>query len=275
MEYRISYPTVSNMGDLLNKDMLEAVFGINVKKASTNNCNMVAIGSHLNSLLNSPGLKISPKQKIIRRFKKVYVWGTGFINYSSFDAPFSFHNVEILSLRGKLTLSRVEKILGRSLDIPLGDGGLLASKWIGYGQEKKHRVGIIPHYKEKDSPLLREMLDFYDDSFLVDLGKEPIDVVREIASCEVVLSSSLHGLIIADSFHIPNAHILLYPFGEKMLGDGYKFSDYYSAFDLLDKPVDCSDRRKWPLVTDIIDSYAVDRSRVELAKSQIYEVFPR
>lgn len=31
MEYRINYPLIPNMGDLLNKDMLESLFQIEVQ----------------------------------------------------------------------------------------------------------------------------------------------------------------------------------------------------------------------------------------------------
>lgn len=34
MEYRIYYPQIPNMGDLLNKDMLESLFQIKVQRVS-------------------------------------------------------------------------------------------------------------------------------------------------------------------------------------------------------------------------------------------------
>ena len=43
----------------------------------------------------------------------------------------------------------------------------------------------------------------------------------------MVLSSSLHGLVAADSFGVPNRHIVL---SHKPKGDGFKFDDYYSAY---------------------------------------------
>ena len=168
-------------------------------------------------------------------------------------------STKILSLRGNLSKNRVERILNENLNIPTGDGGLLVDRWIGENPPKKYRIGIIPHYKEKDSPVVSEMKKSYPDSVIIDLGRKPIEVVREIASCETVLSSSLHGLIVADSFHIPNKHILLYPYGERMLGDGFKFADYYSSYGLKDIPLDMT-TDKIPSIQSIIEDYRIEPS---------------
>lgn len=56
MEYRIYYPQIPNMGDLLNKDMLESLFHNEIQGVSLNQSNMVAIGSSLSSVLKSRAL---------------------------------------------------------------------------------------------------------------------------------------------------------------------------------------------------------------------------
>ena len=277
MEYRIYYPQKPNMGDLLNKDMLESLFQIKVQRVNCNESNLIAIGSSLSHSLYSSKLKVRIKQRIIRLLKNdpFYIWGTGFISYNAHeDKKFRFRNIRVLSLRGNLSKIRVERILGEELRIPTGDGGLLVDRWIGENPPKKYRIGIIPHFKEKDSPIVNEMKKMYSDSVIIDLGKKPIDVVKEIASCETILSSSLHGLIVADSFHIPNKHILLYPYGERMLGDGFKFADYYSSYGLKDTPLDVS-TTNWPTIQSIIDDYCIEPSVVEKKKDEIFSVFPR
>lgn len=277
MEYRIYYPQKPNMGDLLNKDMLESLFQIKVQRVNYNESNLIAIGSSLSLALYSSKLKVRIKQRIIRIFKNdpFYIWGTGFISYNAHeDNKFRFRNIRVLSLRGNLSKNRVERILGKKLSIPTGDGGLLVDRWVGENPPKKYRIGIIPHFKEKDSPIVSEMKKRYSDSVIIDLGNKPIDVVKEIASCETILSSSLHGLIVADSFHIPNKHILLYPYGERMLGDGFKFADYYSSYGLDDNPIDVS-TTNLPTIQSIIDDYCIEPSVVEKKKDEIFAVFPR
>ena len=273
--YKIHFPIIPNMGDLLNKSMLEELFSIQVTQTQTLKSNLSAIGSGL----SGTQWQKNPKQRIkqIAYYpmspKHHYVWGTGFISHNpNTDMPFYFKNMHFCSVRGELTKKRVEKILGRNLDIPTGDGGLLADRWVG-NVNKKYEVGIIPHYKEKDHPLIPKLLDSYPNSTLIDLAGDPKDVVRRIAECEIVLSSSLHGLIISDSYHIPNCHIMLYKYGSRIMGDGYKYKDYYSSYGLEDNPI-ILDSMDWPSVNQIIDGYKIDIKQVDEKKNQIMSVFP-
>lgn len=275
--YKVFYPQIPNMGDLLNKVMLEAVFGIEVKRADIYQSNLTAIGSSMSDNLFSDNKYKAIKQQLYRPFmeREHHIWGTGFLSYlNGHDNQFLFKNVHIHSLRGELTRKRVEVILHKNLDVPLGDGGLLADQWVKPMTEKKYRIGIIPHFREKDHPLISEMLRFYSDSVLVDLEDPPVEVVQKIASCELILSSSLHGLIIADSYHIPNRHMRLYPFGERIAGDGYKFADYYSSFGLEDCSFDATQKR-WPACSDIASGYEISPVDVEKKKKSIYEAFPK
>ena len=282
MEYRICFPQIPNMGDLLNKDMLEPLFHIKIQRVERHDSNISAIGSSLlpalrSRALYSINLKKRIKQGVIKTFNidPLYIWGTGFMNYKTQeDNIIQLRNTKFLSLRGNLSKCRVERVIGKKLNIPTGDGGLLVDRWIGKIPPKKYRIGIIPRYKEEESPIVSEMRNKYSDSVIIDLGKKPIDVVKEIASCETILSSSLHGLIVADSFHIPNKHILLYPYGERMLGDGFKFADYYSSYGLKDNPLDVN-TTNWPTIQSIIEDYCIEPSVVEKKKDEIFSVFPR
>ena len=274
--YKINYPQIANMGDLLNKDMLEELFHVEIKNVQLLRCNMIGIGSGLGQMLFSDNKVRALKQRLYFPFtNELHVWGTGFIRHNQHeDNPFAYKKVVIHSLRGNLTKKRVEKILGKELDVPLGDGGLLAEKWLGYYPDKQYRVGIIPHFKEKDSPFIPELKSFYNDCTVIDLSDKPKDVVKKIAECETVISSSLHGLIVADSFHIPNVHMNLFDANERIIGDGYKFEDYYSSFGLSDNVITIKEH-KWPSAKDIEDSYRLTYDAVELKKKQIYEVFPK
>jgi hypothetical protein len=63
---------------------------------------------------------------------------------------------------------------------------------------------------------------------MIDVFLPPAEVIREILMCDHVLSSSLHGLIVSDAFHIPNRRIVV---SEQVKFD-MKYDDYYSAFGL-------------------------------------------
>lgn len=273
MPYNIAYPDIPNMGDLLNKDMLEDIFNIKVNRARLRTCNLIAIGSTLDHIVYYPKLRNRLKQRLTFMFSdNVHIWGTGFIRgNTSLDSSLVFKHIHIHALRGNLTKMRMEKLMGRKLDVPTGDGGLLAQRWLGYYPEKKYSVGVIPHFKERDNINVRKLLDSYENSTLIDLTETPIDVVKKIGECETVISSSLHGMIVADSFHIPNIHIVL---ANRMFGDGNKYNDYLSAFNIEHTPFDCSDGSV-PDIQFIKDSYKIDSDTVELKKQQLFDCFPK
>jgi len=61
---------------------------------------------------------------------------------------------------------------------------------------------------------------------LIDAGGSVDSVVRQIASCAAITSSSLHGLVLADSFGIPASWFGLEP---ELWGGSFKFQDYESV----------------------------------------------
>ena len=95
-------------------------------------------------------------------------------------------------------------------------------------------------------------------------------MLTQIAQCRCVLSSSLHGLIAADSFHIPNLHIV---FSDRPLGDGYKFDDYYSAYDVQHRPWDLRVNAA-PTIAEIEDGWRIRPEQVEEKKRQMRAAFP-
>lgn len=273
MPYKVVYPKIPNMGDLLNKDMLEDIFNIEVKHSTLHNCNLIAIGSTLDHTQYSTDTKIRIKQKIGCIFcNNVHIWGTGFIRSNpAKDTGFIYKNVFIHATRGELTRKRLEKVLDKKLDVPTGDGGLLAQNWIGNYPDKKYKIGIIPHFKEQDHPAVKKLLESYENSTLIDLKDTPKSVVEKIGECEYIISSSLHGMIVADSFHIPNMHII---FNNKMFGDGNKYNDYLSAFGLTHTPFDCSNG-EIPSLNEIKNNYKISAEQVEIKKQQLFDCFPK
>ena len=273
MSYKIAYPNIPNMGDLLNKYMIEDLFNVKVNQASLKNCNLIAIGSTLDHTMYSTDKKLCAKQKLAYLFNNnVHIWGTGFIRGNpEKDTSFVYKNVSIHALRGEMTKKRIEKVLGKKLDVPTGDGGLLAQWWVGKYPDKEYSLGIIPHFKEQEHPTVKKLLDSYSNTTLIDLKDDPKKVVEKIGKCELIISSSLHGMIVADSFHIPNIHITL---NNGMFGDGNKYNDYLSAFGIKHVPFDCSDGNI-PNLNYIIDNYKVNPKDVDMKKEQLFNCFPK
>ena len=131
-------------------------------------------------------------------------------------------------------------------------------------------IGIVPHICDLSDPACRQLADSYPNSILINVKDEPLAVVKQIAQCRTVLSSSLHGLIVADSFHIPNRHLV---FSDRPLGDGYKFDDYYSAYPVPHLICDIRTDRA-PTIEEIEADYAITPSMVETKKKLMRESFP-
>lgn len=226
---KVCFADIENMGDQLNRLVLGSLFGCTVEHAPPEEADLFGIGSHLSLLA-----KIDPF-----RNRPVAVWGTGFISRLSTTARIPEKGFNCLAVRGEMSRRVMEGKLGKSLDIPTGDPGLLANLLFTEPVPKRHRLGIIPHFRERDEPRFAELARLSDDSVVIDLTGDPLSVICEIASCELVVSSSLHGLVVADSFGVPSLHVKV---TDRVNGDGFKFLDYYSAFGVEHHPYDLNEK---------------------------------
>lgn len=102
----------------------------------------------------------------------------------------------------------------------------------------KFKMGIIPHVVDLQHPVIQEIREKYADEILIiDLAhyERWTDVIDQICSCEKILSSSLHGIIVSDAYQIPNCWIEL---TGNISGGHFKYLDYaVSVGRMFDKPV--------------------------------------
>ncbi len=154
------------------------------------------------------------------------VWGSGFIleNERVLGVPRKVHAV-----RGPLTR---DLLLRQGVDCPevYGDPALLLPKFFNPEVKNLYAVGIIPHYIDKEHPWLRQFV--HDPQVrIIDIESGIENFIREVKSCEVILSSSLHGLICADSYGVPNAWIQL---SGDVVGGDFKFRDYRASIGAVE-----------------------------------------
>jgi hypothetical protein len=271
-----------NFGDQLNVCILERLFNVKAEKHAAESADLIAIGSMLQGLLwTGPDTLRFYFDKYLRR-KPIAVYGSGFIaapgrlmrkiRVNGLPETF-FRRLKPFALRGRVTKARVESICRKTYDdLPLGDPGLLASLLIDRPGPKRYAIGFVPHYVDKTHPRVVELLAQVPHSTLIDVEQDPLRVIEQIAQCDTVVSTSLHGLVAADALGVPSQWAVV---SDKIAGGGYKFQDYYSVFDLEPEPWDLNRVS----VTDIrpeaiAEGYRVDRGKVAKIQQRLLASFP-
>lgn len=269
---KLHYARLQNMGDLLNPMIVERCFGCKVERNSFLTSEMCAIGSCLGQYCYHGNILMRIRQ-FFNGYKvpHVYVWGTGFINYDDCKSRFFKRNMEFLAVRGELTRKNLERMTGKPLNIPTGDAGILAPILLDETPEKKYDIGVIPHICDLEEETVSNTIKAYDNVLFINVKDEPLEVIKQIAQCRTIISSSLHGLIVADAYNIPNMHVI---FSDKPKGDGYKYDDYYSAYGVKHQ---CRDLRELdaPSIEDINNSYQITKEMVDEKKRIMLDTFPK
>lgn len=130
-------------------------------------------------------------------------------------------DARVFALRGKLTRSGVS---GVRHDVALGDPGLLVPRWVRQPQAK-HNLGVLPHWSDT------ELAQRFSYGHLIDAGQPADKVVQQIAECKSLVTSSLHGIIVADAFGIPRQAELAPCMLDDVEGGEFKWHDYCSVYD--------------------------------------------
>ncbi|GAA3621030.1 hypothetical protein GCM10022199_26850 [Marihabitans asiaticum] len=141
------------------------------------------------------------------------IWGSGLLRGEPVDLP----QARVLAVRGPLT----KAALGVADDVALGDPGILVAR---HATRRRARwgLGIVPHGFHRRDEALRDVSTSRGVT-VVDVARGPGAVIGHIAECSAILSTSLHGLIIADGLGIPAAWAQRRP---ALWGGDFKFRDY-------------------------------------------------
>lgn len=193
-----------NAGDYYSKWLASKMFG-QTTFLHSKEPDFVCCGS----ILSHAGLRYDTK-----------VCGAGFHNE---DGKVVIDNVDnYYAIRGKLSYKK----LNTEKQIVLGDSGLLASKFYKPQSKHKHRYGIVCHWKDYQA-----LKNIYGSKHnIINMGTNNVEeVLKKISECEMVFSTSLHGIIFAHSFGIPAKHVEYQKLESK---NNFKFKDYYSVLDI-------------------------------------------
>ena len=155
--------------------------------------------------------------------KNCIVWGSGIINKDEVVKPAKF-----LSVRGPQT---GKKLLEQGYQVPekYGDPALLLPQYYQPKIKKKYTYGITPHYV--DYKKVCQTFDSHTDVKVIDLMTNSVEnTIDQFLECKYIISSSLHGLIVAHAYGIPAVWM---KFSDKLFGDDIKFQDYFESVGIL------------------------------------------
>lgn len=202
-----------NFGDALNPWLLERITGRRVESfdilSPPETPYLVAIGSILHFATNH-----------------AQVWGSGLMTAND---PLKGPPSAIHAVRGPLTQEALRK---RGIPAPtvLGDPALLVPRFYDPWVFHKTDWGMVPHFTDRNHPWIQHCRELR--ARVIDVFAPVQTVLRQIKACRRILSSSLHGLIVAEAYGIPTRWITL---GDKVVGGGFKFRDHYAALGRPDE----------------------------------------
>lgn len=208
-----------NFGDLIGPWMVEMLTGrpvVNIKgrKTPTSVVGLATAGSLIASL-DRPGLDI---------------WGSGSIRpiskaraaWLAERRPRAIH-----ALRGRKTRWHVVKKLGWEAPKVFGDPAVLLPRLYSPRSrpDAAGKTAIVAHYIHKATlgALDRERFHW------VEVQDDPDAVVDQIATADRVISSSLHGVIVAHAYGVPWTWLTV---ADQPLGGGaFKFEDHFTTMN--------------------------------------------
>tara|TARA_B100001989_G_C24551857_1_gene475858 strand:+ start:35650 stop:41955 length:6306 start_codon:yes stop_codon:yes gene_type:complete len=193
-----------NFGDEMSAYIMKKLLPFNDftynEHSKNHNINLIALGSYIQMAQDD-----------------YYVFGSG---VRKLNDRVNYESLNVIAVRGPKSR---DFLISKGIDCPeiYGDPGLFISR---YYQPKidphlSSKIGIVPHITDNTNYNHDGSGKFY----IIDPCQDWRQVIDQICSCKSIVSSSLHGLICADAYGVPNLW-LQYEFLDE--GD-FKFLDYF------------------------------------------------
>ena len=173
------------------------------------------------------------------------VWGSGV--YAPSVLKGIPKGVRFCAVRGPLTRGLLVNIFGCEVPEVYGDPCLLIPRLFEItAPTKRYGMGIIPHMSEYK--IVSKALPGHT---VIDITSGFYEVIKSVNGCNQIVSSSLHGLILADALGIPNAFTLFSNRNDTVENYTWKFYDYFLSVNRkLLPPVDCTKHMDWATIHD-------------------------
>lgn len=209
------WDSVPNFGDVIGPYLISRITGKQVL--------------NIHSLPHSGFMAVGSILQMINR-EDMVVWGSGLIAEPTDQVIENLrkYKPKILSVRGCETAKQLSKagiaVPDRSV---YGDPGLILPLFYNPLISDSKKIGICPHYIHK-LHFLKNVTN-QDSLNIIDVQKDMESVVDSISSSTVCISTSLHGLIIAQAYGVP--WVWLEVSDNNLTGDDFKFKDFFSILD--------------------------------------------
>lgn len=178
------------------------------------------------------------------------VWGSG-INGKKINYKFQLPNLDVRMVRGPLTR---KVLLENGIECPeiYGDPAIILSDFFKFDVgKKKYKYIIIPN--------LNEISLYQTHKNVVSPLLPWEEIVKKILQSELVISSSLHGIVVADSYGVPARHLLSY--SEPV----FKYIDYYEG----------TGRSDYKFAQTLEEALSLGgEKKPQISKNKIYDSFP-
>ncbi len=165
----------------------------------------------------------------------VDIWGSGLqrpLRAPEVERLRSLRDVRVHAVRGELTRRELVDKLGWEVPAILGDPGLLMPRlYQPQLAASDDRVALVAH--QWHAAHFRDAHS--EDIHCVDVRHSPEQVVDEIASSRVCLSTSLHGIVIAQAYGVP--WVWLHVEDSGLRGGRFKYDDFFTVLDRSQVPV--------------------------------------
>ena len=188
--------------------------------------------------------------------KGAVVWGAGLGTIT--DGVSS--EIEIRAVRGPLSRARAISCGVRCPSV-YGDPGLLLPRWLKASTPSRP-CGVVPHYVDE-----YRASEWWKGGNVVSPLQDVAAFVAQLTCYRKIISSSLHGIIIAHAYGIPAAWVKM---SDSVCGDGTKFADYYASVGLdVPYPVDLRNGVSEPISEAAFT--LPERSRVEDVAGKLWD----
>lgn len=199
------YHKNNNLGDVLTPIILTHLTGLNTHYVRPQHKGkLLAVGSIIPNKLEENDI----------------IWGSGTLRGDEFSLP---KGVKVYAVRGKLT----RDLIAEKNKVPevYGDPALLMPQIYNPKVEKIGKVGLLPHFTDYWNIQGR-----YGNKNTINILGDPREIIKKMLGYEKIITSSMHGVILAEAYGIPVVWTkLIDPIYRGEKGAEFKFADHFSV----------------------------------------------